>query len=37
MGMFSLLKHELIATGLEWRIRPVLPRAGHVFVLKVLH
>ncbi len=36
MGMFSLLKHELIAAGLEGRIRLVLPGAGHVFVLKVM-
>ncbi len=35
MGSITLLKQELLAAGLEGRIRPVLPGAGHVFVLRV--
>ena len=35
MGSITLLKHELLASGLDGRIRPVLPGAGHVFVFKV--
>ncbi len=35
MGMFSLLRRELLVAGLEGRIRPVIVGASGVFVLKV--
>ncbi len=35
MGMFSLSRRELLAAGLEGRIRPVIVGASGVFVLKV--